>query len=118
MQNREGIVAVIMQYIALIQRDGVDSKYFSEIQTSLNNKFRFLEKSDEFSYVASLTDAMQKLPAKHAINANYFYQQFDAAAVQQVLQQLTPERLRVWYISQQEPSDSALHFYDGKYKIA
>ncbi|WP_268793887.1 insulinase family protein [Rheinheimera salexigens] len=118
MQNREGIVAVIMQYIALIQREGVDSKYFSEIQTSLNNKFRFLEKSDEFSYVANLTDAMQKVPAKHAINANYFYQQFDAAAVQQVLQQLTPERLRVWYISQQEPSDSALHFYDGKYKIA
>jgi protease III len=117
MQNREGIVAVIMQYIALIQRDGVDSKYFEEIQTSLNNKFRFLEKSDEFSYVASLTDAMQKVPAKHAIDANYYYQKFDAAAVQQVLQQLTPQRLRVWYISQQEPSDSSLHFYDGKYKI-
>ncbi|WNO59956.1 insulinase family protein [Rheinheimera sp. MMS21-TC3] len=117
MQNREGIVAVIMQYIDLIKREGVDSKYFSEIQTSLNNRFRFLEKSDEFSYVSSLTDAMQKVPAKHAINANYYYQKFDAAAVHQVLQQLTPERLRIWYISKQEPSDSELHFYDGKYKI-
>ncbi|MGI5308161.1 insulinase family protein [Rheinheimera sp. WS51] len=118
MQNREGIVAVVMQYINLIRQQGVDSKYFKEIQTSLNNKFRFLEKGDEFGYASSLAGAMQKVPAKHAINANYFYQQFDAEAVQQVLQQLTPERLRVWYISQQEPSDSELHFYNGKYKIS
>ena len=118
MQNREGIVATIMQYIELIKREGVDAKYFSEIQTSLNNQFRFLEKGDEFGYVANLTDAMQKVPARNAINAPFYYQRFDAAAVKDVLQQLTPQHLRIWYISKQEPHDSSLHFYDGKYKIA
>ena len=118
MQNREGIVAVVMQYIDLVKRQGVDSKYFSEIQTSLNNQFRFLEKGDAFGYVSNLTDAMQKVPAANAVNAPYYYQQFDAEAIKQVLQQLTPSHLRVWYISKQEPHDSTLHFYDGKYKIA
>ena len=118
MQAREGIVATLMQYLELVKQQGVDSKYFSEIQTSLNNQFRFLEKGDEFGYVSNLADAMQKVPARHAINAPFYYQRFDAAAINEVLAQLTPERLRVWYISKQEPHDSSLHFYDGKYKIA
>ncbi|WP_445767270.1 insulinase family protein [Rheinheimera sp.] len=118
MQNREGIVATIMQYIDLVKQQGVDSKYFSEIQTSLNNQFRFLEKGDEFGYVSNLADAMQKVPARHAINAPFYYQRFDAGAIQDVLAQLTPQRLRIWYISKQEPHDSSLHFYDGKYKIS
>lgn len=118
MQNREGIVATVMQYIELVKQQGVDSKYFSEIQTSLNNQFRFLEKGDEFGYVSNLADAMQKVPARNAINAPFYYQRFDATAIQDVLAQLTPQRLRIWYISKQEPHDSSLHFYDGKYKIA
>lgn len=117
MQNREGIVATIMQYIELVKQQGVDSKYFNEIQTSLSNQFRFLEKGDEFGYVSNLADAMQKVPARNAVNAPFYYQRFDAKAIKDVLAQLTPQRLRVWYISKQEPQDSSLHFYDGKYKI-
>ena len=117
MQNREAIVASIMQYLALVKQQGVDAKYFSEIQTSLNNQFRFLEKSDEFGYVSNLADAMQKVPSRYAVNAPFYYQRFDADAITEVLAQLTPERLRVWYISKQEPHDSSLHFYDGQYKI-
>jgi protease-3 len=117
MQNRESIVATLMQYIALVKQQGVDSKYFSEIQTSLNNQFRFLEKGDEFGYVSNLAGAMQKVPARNAINAPFYYPRFDAEAINEVLQQLTPAHLRLWYISQQEPHDSSLHFYDGQYKI-
>ncbi|MFM9709833.1 insulinase family protein, partial [Streptomyces galilaeus] len=54
MKNRETIVATIMQYIDLIKKEGVDSKYFNEIRTSLNNQFQFLEKGDEFGYVSNL----------------------------------------------------------------
>ncbi|MDX3774638.1 insulinase family protein [Chromatiaceae bacterium AAb-1] len=117
MQQREKIVAVLMQYIELIRQQGVDKKYFSEIQTSLSNQFRFLEKGDGFSYASGLSHAMQFVPAQYAVNYAYHYDHFDADAIKQVLQQLTPETLRVWYISKQEPHDSELHFYSGKYKI-
>ncbi|RJF35265.1 insulinase family protein [Pseudoalteromonas gelatinilytica] len=117
MQNREEIVAMVMQYIALIKEQGVDSKYFNEIRTSLNNEFQFLEKGDEFGYVSNLTDSMQKFPVNNAINAPYYYAKFDADAVQNVLSQLNEDTLRIWYISKQEETDSQLHFYDGKYRI-
>ncbi|KKO43976.1 peptidase M16 [Arsukibacterium ikkense] len=118
MAQREAIIATVMQYLELIKQEGVDSKYFNEIQTSLANRFRFLEKSDGFDYVSNLAHAMQFVPAQHAVNANYHYERFDAAAINKVLTQLTPQSLRVWYISQQEPFDSELHFYNGRYKIA
>jgi len=117
MKNRETIVATIMQYIDLIKKEGVDSKYFNEIKTSLSNQFKFLEKGDEFNYVSSLTGSMQVYPLNHTINAPYYYAKFDADAVNNVLDQLNAKTLRVWYISQQEETDSQLHFYDGKYRI-
>lgn len=117
MQNREMITAMLLQYIDLIKAEGVDAKYYNEIKTSLNNQFRFLEKSDEFGYVSNLAEAMQNVPASMAIAAPYHYERFDAEAIRKVLDQLTPERLRVWYVSKQEPHDSELHYYDGKYKV-
>ncbi|BBN83410.1 protease III [Pseudoalteromonas sp. A25] len=118
MENRELVVATIMQYIDLIKRKGIDSKYFDEIRTSLNNQFQFLEKSDEFGYVSNLADSMQKYPINHAINAGFHYAKFDPKEVSSVLEQLDAEHLRVWYISKEEPFEKQLHFYDGKYKVA
>lgn len=117
MQKRDEITAVLMNYIDLIKRDGVDKKYYSEIKTSLANQFRFLEKTDEFGYVSNLAAAMQEVPAEMAIAAPFHYERFDAEAIRDVLAQLTPERLRVWYVSKQEPHDSELYYYDGKYQV-
>ena len=117
MQHREEIVALVMQYIDLIREEGVDEKYFNEIRTSLKNQFTFLEKGDEFGYVSNLAAAMQDYPMNNAIDAGFTYAEFDEQAIQNVLAQLTPATLKVWYISQQEETDSQLHFYDGKYRI-
>ncbi len=117
LEHREQITSLLMSYIELIKNQGVDEKYYSEIKTSLANQFRFLEKSDEFGYVSSLSEAMQNVPAEMAIAAPFHYQEFDAQAIHNVLDQLTPERLRVWYVSKQEPHDSELHYYDGKYQV-
>ncbi|TQV75208.1 peptidase M16 [Aliikangiella marina] len=117
MAKREEITAVVMNFIEKIRKDGVDKKYFKEIQTSLNNDFRFLEKGNAFGYVSNLADEMQTYPVTDVISAPYTYSRFDAKSIQNVLDQLTPERLRIWYISKQEPHDQTMHFYDGKYKI-
>jgi protease III len=117
MEKRETITAVVMNYIEQIRKQGVDSKYFKEIKTSLNNQFRFLEKGNAFNYVANLTDEMQTYPVSDVISAPYLYDKFDAKAIQRVLNQLSPRTLRLWYVSKQEPYDSSMHFYDGKYQI-
>ncbi|MFY8275228.1 insulinase family protein [Pseudoalteromonas sp. SSDWG2] len=117
MKNREEIVATIMRYIELIKTQGVDKKYFNEIRTSLNNQFQFLEKSDEFGYVSSLTQSMQDYPLNNAINAPFFYGEFNEEAINSVLNQLNGDTLRVWYVSKEEQTDGKLYFYDGQYRI-
>ncbi len=117
MQQREAITAMVMQYLDLIKQQGVDEQYYQEIKTSLANQFQFLEKTDGFGYASNLTASMLKRPVQHAIAAPFIYERFDAEAIEQVLAQLTPDNLRVWYISQQEPHDSKLVHHVGKYKI-
>ena len=117
MQQREAITAMVMQYLDLIKQQGVDEQYYQEIKTSLANQFQFLEKTDGFGYASNLTASMLKRPVQHAIAAPFIYERFDAEAIEQVLAQLTPDNLRVWYISQQEPHDSELVRHVGKYKI-
>ncbi|MET1254124.1 insulinase family protein [Aliikangiella maris] len=117
MQQREKIIQVIMNYIDKIKHEGVDKKYFKEIKVSLANQFQFLEKGSAFDYVSQLSAQMQQYPIHEVISAPYTFESFNASSIQSVLEQLTPERLRIWYISQQEPHDQSMHFYNGKYKI-
>ncbi|NLS12159.1 peptidase M16 [Vibrio sp. SM6] len=117
MLHREEIVALYMQYIAIIKARGVDKMYFDEIQTVLANDFRFLAKEDDFRYAARLVNAMQDYPLNYAISAPYYYGAFNADAVHHVLSQLRRDRLRVWYISQQERVAKKQHFYAGQYRI-
>jgi len=117
MLKREFIVATLMRYIEMIKDKGVDKKYFKEIQTALSNQFRFLEKTDEFSYVTNLAQNMQDYPIENIIDAPYIYQDFDKTAIKQTLAQLTPDNLLVWYISKKEKTDQQMHFYAGKYRL-
>jgi len=116
LKQREYIVATVMQYIDIIRAKGVDKKYFKEIQTSLDNQFRFLEKTDEFGYVSNLAQNMQDYPLGNAINALYHYPEFSRSAIEETLAQLTPDNLLIWYISKNEKSDKEMHFYAGKYR--
>jgi len=117
MLKREFIVATIMQYIDMIRKRGVDKKYYKEIQISLKNQFRFLEKSDEFSYVSSLAQDMQDFPVQNIISASFDYRDFNKDEIEQTLVQLTPDNLLVWYISKGEKTDQEMHFYSGKYRL-
>ena len=92
------IVDMLLGYIELLRTEGLDDRFASEFATSLDNRFRFLEKTNDFAYVSQLAAAMQNYPTLHAIDAPYRFEGFDAEAVSSVLSQLVPERLNVWYV--------------------
>lgn len=117
LQQREAITAIFMQYLDLIRQQGVDETYYQEIRTSLQNQFNFLEKRDGFSYAAQLSTAMQYYPVASVVSAPFQYDQFDAGAINQLLSQLVPERLTLWYISQQEPAEQELTYFEGRYSV-
>lgn len=115
--HREAITAMLLGYLEMLREEGVDDRYAEEFGTSLKNRFRFLEKIDDFSYAHQLTRAMQTYPSRFAVEAPYRFTGFDKEAVAAVLAQLVPERLHVWEIDQQQPVSDALYFYDGEYAV-
>ena len=115
--HREEITHMLLAYIAMVREQGVDARYADEFGTSLANRFRFLEKMDDFSYAQELTRAMQTYPAQFAIAAPYRFTGFNKEAVDAVLEQLIPQRLHVWEIDQQQPATESLYFYDGQYAV-
>ena len=115
--HREEITGMLLGYLAMLQAQGVDDRYADEFGTSLANRFRFLEKMDDFSYAHELTRAMQTYPAQYAIAAPYRFTGFDREAVEDVLAQLIPERLHVWEIDRQQSVAESLYFYDGQYAV-
>lgn len=117
MKHRPEITDLVLGYIENIRKQGVDDRYADEFATSLENKFRFLEKTGDFNYVSSLAATMQEYPVKHVIDNAFVFDGFDNEAVSSVLEQLTPERLRVWYVSKEEPGDQTLQYYGGRYSI-
>jgi protease-3 len=117
MAQRPVIVDMVLGYIEMLRTEGIDDRFASEFATSLANRFRFLEKSNDFAYVSQLAAAMQNYPTLHAIDAPYRFEGFDADAVSNVLDQLVPERLNVWYVSKDEPASEEMHFYAGKYSV-
>ena len=71
MAQRSTIVDMVLGYIELLRTEGIDDRFASEFATSLANRFRFLEKTNDFAYVSQLAEAMQNYPTLHAIDAPY-----------------------------------------------
>lgn len=115
--HRDDIAAMLLGYVEMLRKQGIDERYADEFGTSLSNRFRFLEKMDDFTYAHELTRAMQTYPARYAIEAPYRFTGFDEAGVNAVLAQLVPERLHLWEIDQEQSVSEGLEFYDGQYSV-
>ena len=117
LKQRDTIVGLIFNYIELIKDQGIDKKYFNEIKQSLKNSFEFKEKINDYSYAMQIAADLQKLPVNYVLSSDYEYQRFNAKAIEAVLEQLTLDNARVFYIDKAQPSDTDMTFFKGKYKV-
>lgn len=117
LNSRDKVMAIVLQYLDLLRAKGVDQKYFSEIKQSLSNSFRFKEKSNDYNYAMQIAADLQHLPTEYVLSSDYEYQRFNPQAIQQVLDQLTLENARVFYIDQAQVTDSAMENFVGRYSV-
>lgn len=117
LQNRDTVMAVVMRYLELLRTQGVDKKYFAEIKQSLNNSFRFKEKTNDYNYAMQIAADLQHLPTEYVLSSEYEYQRFNPLVIQQVLEQLTLDNARVFYIDQEQPTDTAMENFAGLYSL-
>ncbi len=118
LKQRDLIVGTVFKYLNLIKQQGIDAKYFSEIKQSLSNSFQFKEKIDDYSYAMQIAADLQKLPANYVLSSNYEYQRFNSQAIKEVLAQLTLDNARIFYIDKDQPTDTGMDFFVGKYSTS
>lgn len=117
LNNRDHIIAAVFGYLDLIKKEGVQELYFRELQAMLQKDFENLAKPQPLRQAMVLSRAQFDYPVQHILNADYVYERFDKKAIEQVLQQLRPEQTRIWHISNNEPADRTIPYYEGRYSI-
>jgi protease-3 len=116
-QNRDKVMGAVLQYLALLRHEGVNPKYFNEIKESLNNSFRFKEKTDDYNYAMKIAADLQHIPAEYVLSSAYEYQRFNPHVIQAVLDQLTLDNARIFYIDKQQPAYQSMQYFAGKYSV-
>jgi protease-3 len=117
LQNRDRVMAAVIKYLDLLRNQGVDKKYFNEIKQALSNSFRFKEKTNDYNYAMQIAADLQHVPTAYVLSSDYEYQRFNPQAVQRVLDQLTLDNARIFYIDKAQPSDTTMAFFAGTYAI-
>ena len=116
-QNRDAVMAAVLKYLSILREQGVNPKYFSEIKQSLSNRFRFKEKTNDYNYAMNIAAGLQHIPAEYVLSSGYEYQRFSPKATQAVLDQLTLENARIFYIDKQQQSDTGMKYFAGQYAV-
>jgi len=116
-QNRDKVMGAVLQYLRLLREKGVNPRYFNEIKQSLSNSFRFKEKTNDYNYAMKIAADLQHIPAEYVLSSAYEYQRFNPQAVQAVLDQLTLDNARIFYIDKQQPGEQSMEYFAGKYSV-
>lgn len=118
LQNRDKVIAAIFAYVDLVKKQGIDETYFRELQAVKAKDFLNVGKPNPLQQAIALTTSQFDIPVENILDADYLYDHFDAQAVNNVLQQLDTNNVRIAYIGQNETGDKAIPHSDGKYAIA
>ena len=117
MKQRDKIVASVFAYIDLIKQQGVEERYFKELKAMREKDFASQAKAQPVQQAIELSRQQFDYPVEHLLDANYVFERFDETAIRQVLEQLQPQRSRIWYVSKTEKADQTIPFYEGRYAI-
>jgi protease-3 len=116
-QNRDNVMGAVLKYLALLREKGVNPRYFNEIKQSLSNSFRFKEKTNDYNYAMQIAADLQHVPAEYVLSSAYEYQRFNPQVIQAVLEQLTLDNARIFYIDKEQPGEQSMQYFAGKYSV-
>jgi protease-3 len=116
-QNRDKVMGAVLKYLTLLREKGVNPRYFKEIKQSLSNSFRFKEKTNDYNYAMKIAADLQHIPAEYVLSSAYEYQRFNPQVIQAVLDQLTLDNARIFYIDKQQPGEQSMQYFAGKFSV-
>lgn len=115
--QRDQVVAAIFNYLKMLRSEGIKQSYFDEISHVLNLEFRYPSIIRDMNYIEWLVDIMLRVPVEHALDAPYLADRYDAKAIAERLDAMTPHNARIWFVSPDEPHDKVAYFVNAPYQV-
>lgn len=115
--HRDEVTAAIFSYLNLLRTQGIDKRYFDELAHVLELDFRYPSISRDMDYVEWLADTMIRVPVEHVLDVVNIADRYDAQAIKDRLAMMTPQNVRIWYISPNEPHNKTAYFVNAPYQV-
>ena len=114
----DDIVTLVFQYLAMLREQGPQEWVFEECKDLNAMQFRFKDKERPQSYVCSLAGHLHDYPAQQVLTAGYLLTEWRPDLITEVLDHLTPARVRVAVVAQQFAEECAdtEPWYGAKYR--
>ncbi|OQV25668.1 Insulin-degrading enzyme [Hypsibius exemplaris] len=113
------IVTMIFQYLNLLRKSGPQERIWHEEQQIEDMKFRFRDTEKPLEYCQGLAMMMQKYPMSEVLSASTLLTKYDAKAISDLLDLLTPEGIRISILSKTfaKASNNKEPIYGTEYEL-
>ena len=117
LKNSDQVIASVLAYANLVRKQGLNERYFRELQAIHAKDFANVSKQDPLTQAIQITSNQFDYPIENVVNATSVYDHFDPQVVQAALEQLKPENVRIWYVDKNEKVDTDIPHFDGQYSL-
>lgn len=98
-EHMEDVVGLLFRYITLLQTSGTPKWIFDELLAICETGFHYRDKSPPMNYVVNISSNMQIFPPEDWLIASSVPSKFSPDAIQRVLNELTPDNVRIFWES-------------------
>ncbi|WP_160169835.1 insulinase family protein [Marinospirillum insulare] len=116
-KNRQEILALVFNHLALIKEQGIEAWRYQEDAQLASNAFRFAESTKASSLVTHLAMNLARYPTQDVLRAHYLFDEFDPLLINNLLDQLTPQRLLVVRTSPEVEANQTGQWLPAKFSI-
>jgi len=100
-EHMEEIVELTFQYLHILRKSGIAEWIFDEVQGICNTMFHFRDKIPPISYVTNIASNLELYPPEDWLVASSLPSNFNPITIQMVLDQLVPNKSRIFWASKQ-----------------
>lgn len=118
LRERDRVVGAVFSYLELLRNEGVNERHYEELKILEERNFHVREVAHPLQLAANLSYTLFRVPAQYVMSADARFEGFDAQEIQQVLAHLTPDNLRLWQVSQNEPTSQDIPHHAGTFGVA
>ncbi|KAJ6332050.1 hypothetical protein OIU76_010434 [Salix suchowensis] len=107
-EHMQDVVGLLFKYIHLLQQSGVCKWIFDELAAVCETSFHYQDKTPPSSYVVQVASNMQLYPPKDWLVGSSLPSNFSPSIIQTVLNQLSPDNVRIFWESKKFEGQTAM----------